>query len=138
MPLPGIGSSISSPHHQDKIPTPPCGCSALCPPQGPARVSSLILGADPVLTVHSAAVTFAVSLVPDTKTFSVLSPCSYPVSLNRPGSGPFSSFRSRLRDVLPPLQAIHVRFPSPGNICHVNAGFIVSRSVTHNRNALLC
>ena len=96
---------------QDKIESPHCGYSALCHPQGPASVSSLILGADPFLMVHSALGTFTFSLFPKSNTFSVsdLSSCSYLWPLSHRGLGPLSSFRSRLREVSPSL---------PDNLCH--------------------
>ena len=55
----------------DKSLNPRCGSSALCQAQGPVSVSSLILGADPLLMVQSVLVSFTFSLFPNTKTISV-------------------------------------------------------------------
>lgn len=72
---------------------------ALCH-QGPCQVSSLLLGAH---TVPQLALPQSRSpcLCSQTPAFSVTGPgpYSYRLSLNRLSSGPFSSFRCRLRDV---------------------------------------
>jgi len=51
--------------------TPRCGSTALCQAQGPVSVSSLILGADPLLMVQPVLVSFTFSLFLNTKTISV-------------------------------------------------------------------
>ena len=55
----------------DKSLTPRCGSTALCQAQGPVSVSSLILGADPLLMVQPVLASFTFSLFPNTKTISV-------------------------------------------------------------------
>ena len=51
--------------------TPRCGSTALCQAQGPVSVSSLILGADPLLVVQPVVCSFTFSLFPNTKTIPV-------------------------------------------------------------------
>ena len=55
----------------DKSLTPCCGSTALCQAQGPVSVSSLILGADPLLVVQPVLVSFTFSLFLNTNTISV-------------------------------------------------------------------
>ena len=79
--------------------TPLCGSIALCQAQGPVSVSSLILGADPLLVVQPVVCSFTFSLFPNTKTIPVWHRSFSPSS--HPGSGPLSPFKSRLREVSP-------------------------------------
>ena len=96
----------------DKVQSPHCVYTALYHAQGPASVSSLILGSDRFLMVHSAPDTFTFFLFPNTNTFSVsdLSSCSYRWPLSHRGSGPLSS-TSYFRDVSPS--------PSSDNLCGI-------------------